>query len=81
MSSMKTTGDQGLYTGGCNSNPVYIPPAGECDECAVFEQRLTAVENALDTITQLLSGMGNIAIKKTDTNGATVTVTVLGKAG
>lgn len=42
--------------------PIFIPPAGECNECDIFEGRLTAVEETLPSKQPLLTAGDNISI-------------------
>ena len=54
-----------------NCNSVYIPIIG-CDDCSSVVERLERIE-------EVLSELQELNIIGTDTNGNSVTITVLGK--
>lgn len=55
----------------CGDQAIFMPELTECNECDVFEERLSALES-------LLENMGQIEFAKTDAEGETVTVTTVG---
>lgn len=55
----------------CGDQAVWMPETKPCDECDIFEERLSALET-------LLKNMGHVVQYKTDSEGETVTVTTVG---
>lgn len=55
----------------CGDQAIWMPELTECNECDVFEERLSTLET-------LLNGMGHVEFAKTDSEGETVTVTTVG---
>lgn len=55
----------------CGDQAIFMPELTECDECDVFEERLSALET-------LLENMGHVELSKTDSEGDVVTVTTVG---
>lgn len=55
----------------CGDQSIFMPVTAECNECDIFEERLSALE-------QLLKNMGHVVQYKTDSAGETVTVTTVG---
>lgn len=41
---------------------IYVPPTGSCDDCTIFEERLTDVENELPNKQDILTAGTNITI-------------------
>lgn len=63
-------GENGAFIPECTEHH-FIPPPAKCTDCDDLEERLAAVEN-------MLEGKGDIEISKTDINGDTVTLTIIG---
>lgn len=55
----------------CGDEAIYMPSLTECNECDIFEERLSTLET-------LLKDMGHVEISETDNEGETVTVTTVG---
>lgn len=55
----------------CGDQSIWMPELTECNECDIFEERLSAIE-------ALLENMSRIVIAKTDSEDGTVTVTSVG---
>lgn len=48
-----------MATVGKCENQIYIPEIGSCDECDIFEQRLTQAENDIDTLEGNVTNLQN----------------------
>lgn len=55
----------------CGDQAIFMPELTECNECDIFEERLSVLE-------KLLENMGHVVQYKTDSAGETVTVTTVG---
>ena len=69
----------GVYLGErCEGSGVYIPTTG-CDSCGNLQRRVEDLEDALADVETTLGK--TVTISKTDVNGNTATLTLLGEVG